>query len=57
MTFCCSHGLLPCPITIREVSSHNVWKKIQRPTAIHYVERESKLQVSISWSIGNPTEE
>ena len=57
MTFCCSHGLLPCPITIREVSSHNVWKKIQRPTAIHYVERDSTLQVSISWSRGTPTDE
>jgi hypothetical protein len=35
------------PVIFREASSDSRWEEIPRPTARHYVERNSKLEVSI----------
>ena len=44
---CYTHTLVSCPVVITEASSSKCWKRIQKPTARHYVQRESKLEVSI----------
>lgn len=46
MIFCCIARLMPCPVVIRESSSSSRWEKVQRCTARHHVERESKLEDS-----------
>lgn len=40
-------NLVPCPVLIREDSSSIRWEQVQRPTARHYSERETKLKISI----------
>lgn len=47
MIFCYSHKSVPYPVITREAASWSRWEEIQKPNARHYVERESKLMVSI----------
>ncbi|KAL6079877.1 hypothetical protein STEG23_008723, partial [Scotinomys teguina] len=40
---------VPYPVIIREASSSSRCEQMQRPTARHHMERESKWEVSIKW--------
>lgn len=60
MIICHSHRLVPYLAIIKEVPFSSRWEHMQRPTARHYVERTSKLEVSINplpQNLGNPAEE
>lgn len=41
------HRWVPCSVFIREASSGIRWEQMQRPTGRHYLERVSKLEISI----------
>lgn len=46
MIFCCTRRSVPYH-WIREASLSSRWKEMQRPTARHHVESESKWEVSV----------
>lgn len=45
MIFCYAQSLVPYPSIIRDFQSK--WEQIQRSTARHFVEKESKLEISV----------
>ena len=47
MIFCYSYRSVPYLDIVREASSGSRWEQMQRPAARHYVESQSKLEVSI----------
>ena len=49
MIFCYTDKSIPYPVIIREVSSGSKWEQMQRSTARQYVERESKLEISVQF--------
>ncbi|KAL6078022.1 hypothetical protein STEG23_035587, partial [Scotinomys teguina] len=37
---------VPCPVFIRETFFGSRWEYVQRPTARHYADKDSKLAIS-----------
>lgn len=50
MIFCCTHRSVPCSVIIREASSHNTGRNIQRLTAKQCLERDNGT-LSYVWDI------
>jgi hypothetical protein len=57
MILCSAHRLVPCPVVISEVSSGSRWEWVQNPTARHYTDRKTELEVfirSLPLELGEP---